>query len=95
MSMSTCVVGIRLPDEKWNKMKVAYDACRSAGVEPPPDVSAFFNHEPPDDEGVRVYLTEGKNPVAKEWKNNDYDGYQIAIADLPKNITHIRFYNSW
>ena len=95
MSMSTSVVGIRQPDEKWKKMKAAWDACVDANVSPPKGVAEFFNHEPPDDDGIRVHLTEGDNPVAKEWKDNSSDGYQIAIADLPKNITHIRFYNSW
>jgi len=92
MGMSTSVVGFRPPDEKWQKMKAIWDACTAADTEPPEAVYDFFEGETPDAAGVQVDL---KGKAAKEWSNEWAQGYEINIKDLPKDVTIIRFYNSW
>lgn len=89
MSMSTHVVGFKPPDEKWKKMKAVYDACIEAGTEVPSSVTDFFNYEPPDPAGVEVEIK------AREWKDDMCEGYEIDLKSLPKDVTIIRFYNSY
>lgn len=90
MSMSTYVVGIKPPDDKWKKMKAVYDACKNAGIETPDEVDEFFNYEIPDQAGVVVEIDE-----LREWEEDTSDGYEIDIEKLPKDVKVLRFYNSW
>ena len=56
------------------------------------DVEDFFEGEPPDTAGVKVNLDK----VVKKMSPYDgADGYEISIRDLPKDVTVIRFVNSW
>lgn len=93
MGMSTHVVGIRPPDEKWKKMKAAWDACVAAGVAVPPDVERFFNGERPDDAGVLVDLSN--HSAYKGWRKGESEGVEIDLMQLPVGITRLRFYNSF
>lgn len=93
MGMSTYVIGIKPPDAKWKKMKEAYDACEAAGVDPPKAVTDFFNGEEPDASGVVVQIKDSK--AVTEWHAEMESGYQVDLTKLPKDITAIRFYNSW
>jgi hypothetical protein len=70
-------------------MKAIWDACKKAGVEPPKEVRDFFGYGPPDDAGVEVKLE------LREWHDDSRSGYELDIDKLPKNITVIRFYNSY
>lgn len=91
MGMSTYVVGFAPPDDKWKKMKKVYDACEKAGLEIPDEVDDFFNGEPPDDAGVEVDLRE----FLREHLRDGQDGFEIDIADIPKQVKTIRFINSY
>lgn len=92
MSMSTFIIGIKPPDEKWEKMKAIWDTCKLAGVEIPEEVDVFFDGESPDDKGVIVDIEE--MGCCTEYKTNDQIGHEININELPKDITIIRVYNS-
>lgn len=91
MGMSTHIQGFKAPDEKWLKMKAVWDVCKASGIEPPQEVYDYFEGQEPDEAGVVVELNE------KEFKwSDDYcSGFSVEIAKLPKDLTHIRFYNSW
>lgn len=93
MGMSTHVIGIRRPDEKWSQMKAVWDACKLAGVEPPDEVANFFEYGTPDPSGIRVEL-EGK-PCVRVFNDDMRQGFEVDIDKLPKNVTFVRFYNSW
>ena len=93
MGMSTHVVGFKPPDEKWHKMKAVYDACKTAKVSPPKEVSDYFDGCAPDDSGVEVTL-QGK-PCVSEYKDDSSHGYEVDIRKLPPDVTIIRFYNAW
>ncbi len=90
----THIKGFRPPDKKWRKMKVIHDACESAGIEAPESVMEFFGYENPDERGVEVDLDE-KSGLANWGDDTPREGFEVEIAKLPKNITHIRFYNSY
>ena len=86
MSMSTNIYGIRPPDEKWQKMKAAWDACKLAGIKQPEEVLVFFDDEPPDESGVVIDLSEWvETPDA-----DCIDRYEINLAELPKDLKSIR-----
>lgn len=89
MSMSTSVIGFKPPDAKWKKMKEVWDACRAAGIDPPKEVSEFFEWMDPDPNGVEVDLP------AAEWSDDGRAGFEIEVSKIPKGVTIIRFYNSW
>jgi len=92
MGMSSHVIGFRDPDEKWKQMKDIYDSCKQANVEPPDEVNKFFNWEPPEKEGIKVNIDE----ICESYSPYDVtEGFKIEISKLPKNITHICFWNSW
>ena len=93
MSMYTHVIGIKPPNEKWQKMKDAYDACMAAGVPVPNNVMDFFDHEPPDSLGVRVEIE--KLPCTSKYSADMKDGFEIDIKKLPPDVTVIRFYNAY
>lgn len=88
MSMSTHVVGFHPPDEKWQKMKAIWDACESAEIDIPDEVFDFFDGEP-DEHGQTVGL-----PVT-DWRDDVDQGVELKVTDIPKNVTVIRFYNSF
>jgi len=91
MGMSTHIVGFRPPDEKWKAMKAIWDACRKADVSVPREVDDFFNGEVPDPAGVEVPLKE----AVRDWGDESRDGFEVDVTKLPKDVTIIRFYNSW
>jgi len=93
MSMSTHIVGFRPPDKKWKEMKAVWDACEKADIEKPPEVHAFFGHDEPDDSGVEVDLEEAG--CCKTFDREGYDGFDVDVSKLPKDVKIIRFYNSW
>ncbi len=93
MGMSTNVCGFKPPDEKWKKMKAVYDACLQADTKVPKAVEDFFGYDPPDDAGVVVDLE--KHACCQEYKEDAREGFEIDVTKLPKDVTLIRFYNSW
>lgn len=95
--MSTSVIGFKPPDEKWKKMKKVYDVCKETGVNLSADVEDFFDggDNYPDDEGVRVELEDHESGCCKEYSDDGSSGYDIDVKKLPKDVTIIRFYNSW
>jgi hypothetical protein len=89
VSMSTSVVGFVPPDAEYKKKEAAWHACKAAGVDIPRELEKFFDDREPDPAGMRVSIP------AKEWRSDCQDGYEVFIADLPKNVKVIRFYNSY
>lgn len=98
MGMSSHVVGVKPPDDKWKQMKAVWDVCTKAKVEIPLDVIKFFNGETPDDKGVIVNL-ESKmdlnSNAVKGYHAEMIDGFEVDLKLLPKDITILRFYNSY
>jgi hypothetical protein len=93
MGMSTHVVGIRPPDEQWEKMRAAWDACEKAGVSPPEVVQDFFEGMKPDPKGVVVEI-QGY-PCCHEYNDDGRSGFEINLKYLPEDVTVLRFFNSY
>lgn len=93
MAMSTRITGFRPPDARWAQMKAVWDACEAASQEVPSSVEEFFNHEPPDDRGICIDLKD--SPSVTNYRADMEEGFQVEISKLPKELTHIRFVNSW
>jgi len=78
-------------------MKAVWDACRTAGIDVPRAVKEFFDRDiefgEPDPKGMRIDLA--KHESVTSWSGDEVEGFEIAIAKLPKGVTHIRFKNSW
>lgn len=91
MGMSSYVQGFRPPDEKFEKMRDAYEACVAAGVEIPDPIEDFFEGAPPDPQGVDV-------DIARAVSERSEDGavsHEVDLSKVPENVTVIRFTNSW
>jgi len=99
MSMSSYVEAIRPPDAKWSAMKAVWDACKAAGTTVPAEVDGFFNGEPPDATGVVVKHVSGCSSKLPEWvtavRRDMEDGFEVDITKLPKDVTVLRFTNSY
>jgi len=91
MSRTMHVIGFRPPDVKWKSMKKVYDACKSAGVQPPSEVIEFFECVEPDDCGVRVNIDCA---VTKREESGE-NGFEVDVTKLPTDVTRVRFYNSF
>lgn len=90
------VCGFKPPDEKWTKMKAVWDACKDAGVDPPKDVSAFFNHEEPDPAGVEIDEKALKKcGAAVDFEGDMQEGFDIHVDKLPKDVKIVRVYASY
>ena len=93
MGMSTHIIGIKPPDEKWRKMKAIYDACIKGEVGIPQEVEDFFDGEPPDEKGVVIDLEEDQ--CCSAYSADMQDGFEIDAEKLPDDVKIIRFYNSY
>lgn len=88
MSMDITIVGFRPADDKWRVMKTIYEQCEEIGVPIPKEVLAFFDHQAPDESGVRVEIADTE--CCREYSNDYESGYEIDVTKLPKDVTIIR-----
>jgi hypothetical protein len=96
MGMSTHVIGFKAPDDRWQQMKAVWDACAAANVAIPQEVDDYFEGEAPDLAGVEVGETALMDVGAlREWSDEYRQGYEVVLANVPNDVTTIRFYNSW
>lgn len=93
MSTSRHVCGIKPADEKYKQMKVVYDACTVVGIEIPGEVYDFFNGNEPDPNGVVV--SPLPDFCLTPFNENGSAGFYIDVPNLPKDVTIIKFWNSW
>lgn len=89
MGMSTYVRGFKPPDEKWQEMKAIYDGCHKLGIDPPDEVEEFFDWDIPTDNGVEVSIDYSES------QDDMQMFYDVDVSKLPKDVTVIRFTNSW
>jgi hypothetical protein len=96
MSMTTHVRAFKPPGEKWQQMKAVWDACKAVGIDPPREVGRYFEDTDPDPTGVVIdENTLVDLGVLRGWSDQYREGREIDVTKLPKDVTVIRFYNSW
>lgn len=83
MSLDIYVYGFRPPDERWQKMKAIYQACKSAGVKLPEEVESFFGDDSPDGPGRQVHIPHSVTA--------DHTTYEVNLDHIPKDIRLIQF----
>lgn len=84
------IEGFHPVDDDYRKKLAAYDACVEAGIGIPPELSAFFNHQGPDPDGMSMAL----NYAGKEIHTEDAYGLMIDLTKLPGGITMLKIYCS-
>lgn len=90
--MSTWVYGVVPPDETYERMKHAYEACKLAGVEVPEKIIDFFDGKEPNPKGTLIEL----GAAAREWDpGHPESGLEIWLNQLPPQAKAIRFVNAW
>ena len=93
MGVSYFVLGIKPADEKFNKMKAAYDACEKAGICIPKELDEFFGKNIPNDKGVEVYL-DSDGPYVTMDGNDDFR-LTVDLRKLPEDIKILQFVVSY
>ena len=76
-------------DEQHMKMKKIWSACQEAGVQIPDVVGVYFDWNEPDDKGVI------KEVSAHEYNEKNRCGFEVVLAELPKEVNVLRFYNKF
>ena len=103
MSVSTYVVGLETGDikkyermkKKYEKMKAVWDACISAKVDVPDEVSDFFGESEPDEQAPRARVVDLPKKAVMKFCAEAQDGFEVDLSKLPKTIKKIRFVNSY
>jgi hypothetical protein len=92
MSMNTFVRVVYQHNSVWSRMKEAYEACNRAGIDIPPEVAAYFNHEPPRGDGP----SETLDAVAlKRYTEDMQEIFEVDLSKLDKDVEKIVFINSY
>lgn len=93
MGMSTHIILFRSKNDRiYQKFLKILLSCKDAGIEPPKEVDDYFGGYGIDND-PEAPLTIKFKP--KEWRNNDSEGCEIDLEELPEGVKTIRFYNSW
>lgn len=79
------------PDERWEQMARIFFACKEARVEPPYEVSEYFEDGEPEPHGKEVSL----KGLAREYKADMHWGLEIEVGKIPENAKVLRFYISY
>jgi hypothetical protein len=76
-------------------MKAVYDACTKAQIGIPKEVDDYFDGEEPDPAGVVVDLQLSGSGCVSSYRGNASEGLEVDLKKLPKDMTILRFVNSW
>ncbi len=91
MGMSSHVIGFKPPNEKWKQMKQVRESCLAAGISIPAEVDKFFDYEEPDEAGVQVKIPVHESSDSRSCS----DIFEVYLKDIPKDVTILRFINSY
>ena|SRR6266851_4891501 len=97
MSMSTHVSAYRDMDGEFKRMLEIHQYCREQKVSLPKEVEKYFGTWAGEDERTirEEMLKININKIVREVSSNGSSGYEIDVADLPKEVKTLRFENSW
>lgn len=81
MDITIRVVGIIPPDEKWQQMKLAREACIRAGVPVPSEVRSFFRDAAPDPAGV-LLDQDALGKAVRQWSGEERSNLAAAVQSV-------------
>lgn len=93
MDMSMRIIGFRQPNDEWQLMKAAWDACRNAGVTIPPGVVKFFGGQAPGEspgEAVDIDIASQHQKVS-DGECRGLDIWDVDLSKLPSGVKVLRF----
>lgn len=95
MSMSTSVIGFVSPDDPtYQKHLKVLMACIEADIEAlPKETADYFGYDYPEECAAEEKLLISI-PI-KEWGDENSEGYELIVSDIPEGVHKIRFANSW
>lgn len=97
MSMSSHIVAFRSENKgKYLKLKKAFEACKEAGIEfayMPREIQDYFKWSENPEEALQIELQIDVHYT--HYSEDMEDGFEVKLTDLPKEVTKLRFYNSY
>jgi hypothetical protein len=95
MGMSTHIIGfVSSENENYKKHAKVLNACIEAGISKlPKETAEYFGSKYPD-----KYLLEEKLEIKipkHKYFENDEEGFEIIISEIPDGVHKIRFVNTW
>lgn len=93
MSMSTYVQGLMEKDDKYMKMESILLQCKELKIKPPQEVEEYF-------ELIEEYCSRGiitSIPIysVEHYTEDTDDIWEVDLSLIPKDITKLRFVNSY
>lgn len=95
MSATLVVEGLRDMNREFKNMMEIKLLCKKYKVSYPTEVSAYFgNNVNENEEYVTEEMTSIELPLI-DWKNDNREGYELNVSEIPKECTTIRCYLSY
>lgn len=92
MSMSTYIQGLKPKTEEYEKKLNIYKSCKELNISVPQEILGFFDGEVCED-GI---ITEIPKEAMREYSDDCCrDFFEVDLKKLPKDVTRIRFVNSY
>lgn len=79
-------------DPTYQKHLRIFQMCKTEGVSLPKETEDYFGGEKPE-EKLRFPLTKGVH--YKNHSEEMEDGFEVDLSKLPKEVTRLRFVNSY
>jgi uncharacterized protein YeeX (DUF496 family) len=97
MGVSMHITGLRDLDGRFATMLEIKKICEKAKVSYPKEVLDYFGSELIDysEEYIKENMLNADiKSIVREYSDDYREGFEIAVADIPKEIKKIRFYVS-
>lgn len=92
MSMSAYIQGLKPKTEEYEKKLNIYKSCKELNISVPQEILDFFDGEVCE-EGI---ITEIPKEAIREYADDCCrDFFEVDLTNLPKDVTKIRFVNSY
>lgn len=93
MGMHSHVIGIRPPNDEYQKKVTAWKACVAANIDVPQELMDYFEGEGPREGGMQLNLED--HHCCEIFNEEMKDGFTIELEHVPEGVKFIRFYNAY
>lgn len=91
MSMVSCIQGLKPKTEEYEKKLQIYKLCKEMNINPPREIEEFFDGEVCE-AGI---ITELPADALMEYGDDCREYFEVDLTKIPKDVTKIRFVNSY